>query len=104
MSRFREGLARGRRVQHVEEIFGAVKAIEAVLSTLQPGDLVLLQADTVDETVDYVRRYLATNRTAREVNLPDALATAPTAAPVLSSASARNTAANSESTVASVTG
>ena len=87
MARFREGLSRGGRVQHVEEIFGAVKAIEAVLSTLQPGDLVLLQADTVDETVDFVRRYLSANQTAREVNLSDALATATPTTPVLGQAS-----------------
>ncbi|HTQ40494.1 MAG TPA: cyanophycin synthetase [Pirellulales bacterium] len=83
MGRFREGLTRGKRVELIEEIFGAVKAIEVALSTLQPGDLVLLQADTVDETVDYVRRYLAAHQSAREVNLPEALATAPLATPVL---------------------
>ncbi|HEY2826983.1 MAG TPA: cyanophycin synthetase, partial [Pirellulales bacterium] len=97
MRRFREGLSRGRRVQHVEEIFGAVKAIEVVLATLQPGDLVLLQADTVDETVDFVRRYLADHTTAREVNLPEALATAPTATPVLSPGN-RNTITASQAT------
>jgi len=96
MQRFREGLSRGRRVQHVEEVFGAVKAIEAALATLQPGDLVLLQADTVDETVDYVRRYLAAHHTAREVSLPEALATAPSAAPVLSPTSTRETIVASE--------
>ncbi len=99
MKRFREGLTRGRRVQHVEEIFGAVKAIEAALSTLQPGDLVLLQADTVDETIDYVRNYLAAHHTAREVTLREALATAPTA-PVLSPAASRETIAATEARVA----
>ncbi|HZZ26731.1 MAG TPA: cyanophycin synthetase [Pirellulales bacterium] len=83
MTRFREGLSRAQRVEHIEEVFGAIKAIEAALSVLQPGDLLLLQADTVDETVDYVRRYLATNQTAREVTLPEALATAPVLAPVV---------------------
>jgi cyanophycin synthetase len=95
MARFREGLSRGGRVQHVEEIFGAVKAIEAVLSTLQPGDLVLLQADTVDETVDFVRRYLSAHQTAREVNLSDALATATPTKPVLGQASRDSIAAQS---------
>ncbi len=81
MRRFQEGLVRGDRVTQVEEVFGAVKAIEAVLGTLCPGDLVLLQADTVDETVDYVRRYLASHKTAREVCLCEALATAPAPRP-----------------------
>ncbi len=83
-----------------EEIFGAVKAIEAALSTLQPGDLRLLQADTIDETVDFVRRYLAAHHTAREVTLPEALATAPSAAPVLSPATSRETIAAAETRVA----
>src|SRR5262249_26236821 len=82
---FRDGLSRGRRVKHVEEIFGAVKAMDAVLSTLRPGDLLLLQADTIDETVDYVKRYLQTNQTAREVSLPEALITAPTSLPIVAS-------------------
>jgi cyanophycin synthetase len=76
MRRFREGLLRGRRVKHVEEIFGAVKAIETSLAMLQPGDLLLLQADTIDETVDFVRQYLAAHHHAREVDLTEALATA----------------------------
>jgi cyanophycin synthetase len=83
MQRFREGLQQGRRVEFIQEVFGAVKAIETALSTLQPGDLVLLQADTVDETVDYVRRYLATHKaTARQVNLEEALTTAPAPMPI----------------------
>jgi len=77
MRRFREGVSRGRRTQHVQEIFGAVKAIDAALAMLQPGDLLLLQADTIDETVDYVRQYRKTHHTAREITLAEALATAP---------------------------
>lgn len=47
-----------RRTQHIEEIAGAVKAVERALSTQRPGELMLIQADTVDETVDYLRGYL----------------------------------------------
>jgi len=32
--------------------------VELALKTAQPGDLVLIQADTIDETVDYLRAYL----------------------------------------------
>src|SRR5262249_42886174 len=35
MRRFREGVSRGRRTRYVEEIFGAVKAIDAALAMLQ---------------------------------------------------------------------
>ena len=29
------------------------------MSTLQPGDLLLLQADTVDETVEWIKNFVA---------------------------------------------
>jgi cyanophycin synthetase len=98
MCRFRDGVSRGRRTQHIEEIFGAVKAIDAALAMLQPGDLLLLQADTIDETVDYVRKYLTTHHTAREITLAEALATAP-----LPVRAAVEVVAAAESAVASVT-
>ncbi len=52
------------------------------MATLQPGDLVLLQADTVDETVEFVRKYLVEHGTARQISLAEALATAPVAEPI----------------------
>ena len=59
---FREGIesvdAAKRRTQQIEEITGAVKAVERALSTQRPGELMLIQADTVDETVNYLREYL----------------------------------------------
>ena len=59
---FREGIesvdAAKRRTQQIEEINGAVKAVERALSTQRPGELMLIQADTVDETVNYLREYL----------------------------------------------
>jgi cyanophycin synthetase len=77
MTRFKEGLQRGSRVEFVQEIFGAVKGIETALAALQPGDLLLLQADTIDETVDYVRKYLAANHgSARQITLAEAMGTA----------------------------
>jgi cyanophycin synthetase len=76
MSRLREGLAKGRRVQNVEEVYGAVKAIDMALESLLAGELMLLQADTVDETVAYVRQYLDTHRSARQINLQQAIAAA----------------------------
>ena len=59
---FREGIesveASARRTKDIEEINGAVKAVERALSTQRPGELMLIQADTVDETVNYLREYL----------------------------------------------
>lgn len=67
---FRQGIesvdATKRRTRQIEEISGAVKAVERALSTLSPGELLLIQADTVDETVDYLRAYL--DKLAAETN------------------------------------
>ena len=54
----REGLAGGKRTQEVTELRGAVKAVEAGLHCAQPGEVVLIQADTIDETMDFLREYL----------------------------------------------
>ena len=55
----REGLARGKRVKEVEEIEGAIASMEYALNTVQPDELLLLQADTIDESVNFVRDYIA---------------------------------------------
>jgi cyanophycin synthetase len=55
----REGLARGKRVKEVEEIEGAIASMEFALNTVQPEELLLLQADTIDESVNFVRDYIA---------------------------------------------
>jgi cyanophycin synthetase len=56
---FKQGMAAGTRVREVEAIEGAVKAVERALAAARPGDLIVVQADTIDETVNYIRRYLA---------------------------------------------
>jgi cyanophycin synthetase len=58
---FQQGLAKGRRVRQIQGINGAVKAVEAALNLVAPGDLLLLQADVIDETVDFIRNYLEKN-------------------------------------------
>jgi cyanophycin synthetase len=59
MSLFRQGLAAGGRVTQIQTIQGWQHAVEAALAIAQPGDLLLVQADQIDETVDYVRARLA---------------------------------------------
>ncbi|MBN2107499.1 MAG: cyanophycin synthetase [Deltaproteobacteria bacterium] len=54
---FRQGLAGSPRTKEVSEIFGSLNAIDAAMSTLASGSLLLIQADEVDETVDYMRKY-----------------------------------------------
>jgi cyanophycin synthetase len=72
-----QGASRGQRVRHIEPIQGSLAAIERALATLQPGELLLLQADEIDVTVDYLRRYLAEHPEVRPVQLPPVAAEPP---------------------------
>ena len=55
---FRGGVEKGKRVRQIDEIHGADAAVEFALRGAKPGDLILIQADTVDETVSFIRRYM----------------------------------------------
>jgi cyanophycin synthetase len=57
MALLRRGLAAGLPRRVIEEIHGAIKAVEAALRSVGPGDLLLIQADIVDETIDLIRRH-----------------------------------------------
>jgi cyanophycin synthetase len=61
---FRRGVQEGRRVRDVREIQGALKAVEAALEAARPGELLLIQADEIDETVTFMKKYLAALGTA----------------------------------------
>jgi cyanophycin synthetase len=69
---FRRGLAAGPRVTEVQEVRGSVAAIKAGLAAARSGDLILLQADTVEETVEFVQRHLAVVG-GREIDLAEVL-------------------------------
>lgn len=70
---FEQGLQQGGRVQSVRSVQGWDNAVAAILEVIGPGDLVLLQADTIDGAVDIIRSHLVTQVAAREVNLREAL-------------------------------
>jgi cyanophycin synthetase len=71
---FRNGVEKGKRVRRIDEVRGADAAVEFALRGAKPGDLVLVQADTVDETVSFIRRYL-------EAIAPEPLLEEPSVAP-----------------------
>jgi cyanophycin synthetase len=73
MGLLKQGLSGATRTLEIQEIRGSVAAIEAALASVRPGELLMIQADTIDETVDYVRHYLDTHRNSREINLVEAL-------------------------------
>jgi hypothetical protein len=83
---FRQGLAAGRRARDVEAVTGAVAAAEAAIRSVRPGDLVLVQVDLVDETVELVRRRLAE---ARERNAAAPEAAKPRPRPAVAAAGSR---------------
>jgi len=59
----REGLAQGKRIQNIVETRGEMVAIELTLRKMQPGDLVLIQADQVEPAIQFIEAYLARNAT-----------------------------------------
>ena len=73
MELLKQGLAGAKRALEVQEVSGAEAAMDNALNTVRPGELLMIQADTIDETVDYVRRYLASHRDSREIGLLDAV-------------------------------
>jgi len=69
MRLMQQGLAQGQRVKQVEPITGSLAAAERALATVQPGELLLLQADEIDVTVDYLKQYLAEHPEVQQVRL-----------------------------------
>jgi cyanophycin synthetase len=77
MRLMRQGIAQGKRAAEVEEIRGSIASVERALTTVKPGELLLLQADEIDVTVDYLKGYLAAHPEVQQVKLPDAAPPAP---------------------------
>ena len=73
MRLFREGLTKGARVSDVQEFKGNLKAIESVLREARAGDLLVIQADVVDEVMVFLNRFLATSGAGHEIDLTDAI-------------------------------
>jgi len=70
---FRSGASAGKRIKEIREVRGAVPAMEAALAAVRPGELLLIQADTVDESVDFMRSYVAANSETREITFEEAI-------------------------------
>jgi hypothetical protein len=59
----------------------ALGAVETALKAAKPGELWLVQADTIDETVDFIRRYLAAIKDGRPLDLSKTEEAPPIATP-----------------------
>ncbi len=73
MGLLRRGMSARGRTSEVQEILGAVKAVETALRNVRPGELLLVQADEIDETVNFIQKYLATSEACREIDMIQAL-------------------------------
>jgi cyanophycin synthetase len=80
MALFKQGLATGDRVKEIDTIHGWRHAVEETLWLAQPGDLILVQADAVDETVEYVQARLSDDQAWQES--PLSVMVMPVAAPL----------------------
>jgi cyanophycin synthetase len=70
---FRKGLLGRRRVKHIEEVQGAIASLEHALSTARPGELLLIQVDLVDETMELMRRHLESGTVCRQIDFREAM-------------------------------
>src|SRR5262249_24880293 len=70
---FRRGMAGTRRVREIGEVQGAVKARQAAVESARPGEVLPLHVDIVDETIDWMREYVAAGR-GREIDFQEAAA------------------------------
>ena len=52
----REGLKSGKRVKRIDEMEGGLTAFRHAWETVQPGELLLAQAHSANQTVDYLRQ------------------------------------------------
>src|SRR5262249_44547655 len=73
MGLFRKGVALGCRAKQVDEVQGALIAVQLALASVQAGDLLVIQADVVDETVEFLERYLAGGDRGREISFQEAV-------------------------------
>ncbi len=70
---FKEGLDKGGRVKEVYAVAGWQKAVDQCLSMIMPGELVMMQADVIDETMQYLQQKLEHQALGREIDLDSAI-------------------------------
>ncbi len=73
MRLFRQGLAAGERVKDIQEFHGNIKAIESALRHARPSELLVVQADKIDETMDFLARLLIAHAGGHEIDLQQAI-------------------------------
>ncbi len=72
---FKKGMDQGKRVKEIYDFTGWQHAVDHALKLLRKNDLMLLQADTIDATVQYLQRAIEHENLGREIDLDAALRT-----------------------------
>lgn len=62
-----------RRVKHIKEVQGALAALEHALATARPGELLLIQVDLIDETMELMRRHRESSVSCRAIDFREAM-------------------------------
>jgi cyanophycin synthetase len=70
---FKKGLEGGKRVKETIEVMGWQKAVDHALTLLKPGELLVLQADVIDETMQYLQQKIEHQAIGREIDLDAAI-------------------------------
>jgi cyanophycin synthetase len=73
MGLFRQGLAARQRVADIQQFKGNIRAIESALRHVRPGELLVVQADMIDETMTFLDKYLAATGAGHEIDLSEAI-------------------------------
>ncbi len=75
MRLFCQGLDHGQRATDVQQFKGNIRAIESALRHVRPGELLVVQADKIDETMEFLHKFLAAGDKGHEIDLVEALET-----------------------------
>jgi cyanophycin synthetase len=77
---FREGLQMSGRVREIHDFQGWQRAVNETLKMIQPGELLLVQADVIDEAMQYLRDAFTHQSATRELDLDSAIKPTPSPA------------------------
>ena len=73
MSLFKQGMDGGKRVKEIHEMQGWQNAVDRALKLIRKGEFLLMQADTIDEAVQYLHHSIEHESTGREIELDAAI-------------------------------
>jgi cyanophycin synthetase len=73
MSLFKQGMEGGKRVKEIHEVQGWQNAVDRALKLIRKGEFLLMQADVIDEAVQYLHHSIEHESLGREIDLDSAL-------------------------------